>query len=192
MGINDTPLSELTVDFGKRPTAPRLKQVTETQRQSGRHLAAIHRHYLMDLARLHKILERIQAGDEPPERLKQVVLSMEMSENYRAFGNLCGQQCLVLDMHHNIEETHMFPTLQARAATGFLAIIERLKEEHKVVHTLIERLYESAERLNHTPSENNFQAAANIFEALLAAVKSHFKYEETELEEALGYYGMNI
>ncbi len=188
MDLSDRPLSELSVEFGTRPSAPRLEGVTRAQRKAGQHLAAIHRHYLMDLARLTMVLERIRAGDDPPERLEQVILSLEMSENYRAFGNLCGQQCQVLTMHHNIEESHMFPTVESRAGSGFAALVDRLRAEHKVVHELIERLYGAAVDLTKAPSDQTFEAAADTFEALLAAVKSHFRYEETELEEALGVF----
>ncbi|MEO1306827.1 MAG: hemerythrin domain-containing protein [Pseudomonadota bacterium] len=178
----------LSLDEATRPSAPKLPQVTETQREAGRHLAAIHRAYLSDMARIKMVLERIEAGDAPPEHLQQVVLSLDMAQNYRAFGSLCGQGCQILTMHHNIEEQSMFPGIERRAVEGIRAVVARLREEHKVVHALIELLQQASVDLIDTPSEATFAAASNAFTQLEAVVRSHFRYEETELEEAIGVY----
>lgn len=182
------PLKDLTVDYGTRPKAPHLPQATDTDRRAGRHLAAIHRHYLMDIAKIAAVMERIAAKDAPPAELEHIVLSMDMAENLRAFGNLCGQECQILTMHHNIEQQSMFPQLEQVGLPGLSAVVARLREEHEVVHELINRLAQAAQNLTRTGADPEFEMASATFKQLRDVVKSHFKYEETELEAAIGFY----
>ena len=187
MSLADTPLDALDVEAGTRPSAPKLDNVTEAQRAQGRHLAAIHAAYLQDMARISMVIDRIEAGDAPPAHLAQIVLASDMSQNYRAFGNLCGQGCHMLMMHHNIEEHHMFPQVEAKAP-GFGALVARLREEHEVVHELLDRLAACAQRLVETPDADGFIQTRATYRALHRAIQSHFGYEERELEAAIGKY----
>lgn len=190
--LQAVPLADLVVNDGTRPSAPAFNVVREGQRDAGRHLAAIHRHYLMDMARIMAVLRRIEAGDAPTEELHQIVLAADMSQNLRAFGNLCGQECQVLTMHHNIEQQAIFPQLESTGNAGLRAVVKRLREEHKIVHELLERLASAAHKLISEPTEDGFAQARAIFVQLEAQVRSHFRYEETELADALGVFGVRI
>lgn len=185
--ISDAPLEALSVEFGTRPKAPKLANVTDMQRRKGRQLAAIHRHYLQDMARLSTVIDRIEAGDAPPAHLAQIVLASDMSQNFAAFGNLCGQSCQMLAMHHNIEQHHMFPEIEDKAP-AFAALIARLRAEHEVVHELLNRLAACSQRLTQSPDAEGFAETRATFAALLRAIQSHFGYEERELEWAIGVY----
>lgn len=180
-------LEALTLDEDARPSAPPIPQATDADRRKGRQLAMIHANYLQDMARIAAVIDRIEAGDTPPAHLAQIVLSTNMAENYRAFGSLCGQECQILNMHHNIEEHHMFPDLETRE-TGFAAVVAKLRAEHKVVHELLERLAAAAHDMMDAPDPEGFQALRDIYRRLHLVVQSHFKYEETALEEAIGVY----
>lgn len=190
--LRDRPLSELNVEDDARPPKPDLGTVDPGQRQAGQHLAAIHRHYLEDLGRIAQVLRRIEAGEAPPEDLAHIVLNAEMAQNFRAFGTICGQECRVLTMHHNIEEHSLFPQLHARGSPQIRAVVDRLRAEHKVVHELLERLAAKANDLTADPSADQFAEAGAIFSQLVSVVRSHFHYEETTLEEALGVYGVMV
>lgn len=181
-------LDELSVDEAGRPKAPPVPEATDIHRRQGRQLAAIHRHYLREMAQIGAVLARVEARDAPPEHLKQLVLSLDMAENFRAFGSLCGRECQVLKFHHDIESADMFPRIEAAGGGMFRAVVAKLKAEHEVVHELIIRLASAADTLAQDPSEENFAQAANIFRKLEEVVRSHFGYEETELAEAIGYY----
>lgn len=157
-------------------------------RRQGRQLAAIHSHYLREMAQIGAVLSRIEAGDSPPDDLKRIVLSLDMAENFRAFGSLCGRECQVLKFHHDIEGADMFPRIEAAGGGGFREIVAKLKAEHEVVHELIVRLSHAADVLAKDPSEENFARAGATFRKLEGVVRSHFGYEETELAEAIGYY----
>ena len=190
--LRDVPLSDLSVEDGARPEAPIFEGVSDGQKEGGRHLAAIHRYYLADLSRIAQVLRRIKAGDAPPQDLSRIILAADMTQNLRAFGTLCGQQCTVLTMHHNIEEQALFPELHHKGDTALRAVIDRLRAEHEVVHELLERLAASAHELVDDPSPEMFDATGEIFERLVAVVTSHFRYEETELRDALGVLDIRI
>lgn len=157
-------------------------------RRQGQQLAAIHRHYLMEMAQIGAILTRIEARDTPPEHLKQIVLSLDMAENFRVFGSLCGRECQVLKFHHDIEGADMFPRIEVAGEGRFREVVAKLQSEHEVVHELIIRLARAAEALAEQPGDANFVQASSIFRRLEEVVRSHFGYEETELAEAIGYY----
>ncbi len=142
----------------------------------------------MEMAQIGAVLARIEARDAPPENLRQIVLSLDMAENFRVFGTLCGRECQVLKLHHDIESGDMFPRIAAAGGGMFREVVAKLLSEHEVVHELIVRLGRAAEALAEDPSEENFAQAAATFRKLEEVVRSHFGYEETELEEAIGYY----
>ena len=186
--LSTQSLDDLGLDETSRPKAPPVPEAMEAHRRQGRQLAAIHRHYLREMAQIGAVLTRIEAGDAPPEHLKRIVLSLDMAENFRAFGSLCGRECQVLKFHHDIEGADMFPRIEAAGGGMFRAVVAKLKAEHEVVHELIIRLGAAAEELAEDPSEANFAHAAKTFRKLEVVVRSHFGYEETELAEAIGYY----
>ncbi|MGR3636520.1 MAG: hemerythrin domain-containing protein [Shimia sp.] len=186
--FSSTPLADLDLDEVSRPKAPLVPEATDAHRRQGRHLAIIHRHYLKEMGQVGAVLARIEAGDAPPEHLQRIVLSLEMAENFRAFGSLCGRECQMLKMHHDIESADMFPRIAAAGGGKFLEVVAKLKAEHEVVHELILRLGKAGEDLAADPNDANFATAAETFRKLEAVVRSHFGYEETELAEAIGYY----
>ena len=173
----------------ERPRAPAIPGATALQRRQGRQLAAIHRMHLQQMGQVRRMMEAIAAGHTDPAALARAVPEMEMTRNYRQFGNLCGQECQFLDYHHGAEEHRVFPHLEARGSDGLRKVIAKLREEHEVVHALLERLYADAVRLVQDPGAEAFDEARQTFDALERVVRSHFGYEEEELEEALGVYG---
>ena len=186
--LSTQSLDELSLDEATRPAAPPVPEAMDSHRHQGRQLAAIHRHYLMEIAQIAAVLARIEAGDSPPKNLKRIVLSLDMAENFRAFGSLCGRECQILKFHHDIESADMFPRIEAVGGGKFREVVAKLKAEHEVVHELIIRLGEAADALANNPNDANFVQAANTFRKLEEVIRSHFGYEETELAEAIGYY----
>ena len=185
---NQKPLSELSIDPTTRPKAPAIDGVTADQRRKGGHLALIHRHHLQEMSRIARVLEAIEAGQSDASTLPNLILSLDMTRNFRAFGNMCGQECRMLTFHHDAEEQMMFPQLEEKGSAGLRAVVMRLREEHLVVHELIDRLHEAAVALVSDPGAQQFAATCDIFKALEQAVRSHFSYEETELAEAIGVH----
>ena len=186
--ISQRPLSELHLNEAARPSAPALPDVTEAQRGAGRHLAVIHRHHLMELARARSIYRHVTEGRATPSAFLDVLEGMDFVQNSRLFGTLCGRECQMLTFHHDAEEQHVFPTLESKGSEALGRVVAKLRAEHLVVHELITRLQKSADGLETAPTEANFQETSALLERLDAVGRSHFGYEETELAEALGVY----
>lgn len=186
--LSSLSLDALDLDEAARPSAPAVPEATDMHRRQGRQLAAIHRHYLMEMGRIGAVLERIEAGDAPPEHLRAIVLSLDMGQNLKAFGSICGHECQILKFHHDIEQADMFPRVEAAGGGIFREVVAKLRAEHEVVHELLVRLEAAADALQAEPTEARFAEAAAVFRKLEAVIRSHFGYEETELAEAIGYY----
>ena len=106
----------------------------------------------------------------------------------RMFGSMCGRECQVLTFHHDAEENMIFPQLEQQNIKALSGIVDRLKQEHLIVHELITRLETTSQELVQNPGEENLAKTKATFEQLQTAVSSHFGYEETELREALGRF----
>ena len=107
----------------------------------------------------------------------------------RSFGNLCGQYCNLVNTHHSLEDSHLFP-LVAGLSDGYRLVADRLQAEHVVVHTLLERQIEALNALVREPGAENFTAARTVFESLERVLLSHLGYEEDQIGDALGYYNL--
>lgn len=190
--LHDTPLADLTVDYGTRPTMPALPDATDVDRRMGRRLAAIHRMHLNDVGRIGIVLDRIEAGEASGKDLTDAVTSAEFAQNVRQFGSLCGRECKVLNGHHDIEEFALFPELASKGNDALRAVVDRLKEEHKVVHELLVRLERAAMALMFEVDAEKFSEARAVFRQLETVVHSHFGYEETQLEEAIGVFKVGV
>ena len=181
-------LYDLNVEFDERPSMPALGNVTEAEHRAGLHLAAIHRMHLRDMQRLAHILEQVEQGGVLPEVFASEVSNVELTRNMRIFGTMCGRECQVLTFHHDAEEHMMFPQLEQQNIQALTRVVDRLKQEHLIVHELITRLETAAQALVQNPDEHNFARTKATFAQLHTVVISHFGYEETELREALGRF----
>jgi hypothetical protein len=177
------------LDDDTRPKAPRIEGVTEAQRWHGKRLAQIHEMHLHQMTYVRHVMEHIEAGEEGAEALGEAIGGLQMRNNYRAFGNLCGQECQMLTFHHTAEDEYIFPALM-EGGEGLRKVVERLGAEHDVIHQLLEEFETRVAALIADPSPDTFARVKEAFETLEKVVKSHFGYEQTELEEALGF--MNV
>lgn len=174
------------LDDATRPRAPAIPGATPAHRAQGRRLGLYHRHHLAELAAARGALNRFLAGTGTVEAVSEGLASMSMTENYRTFGNLCGRQCQLLQMHHDIEEGSLYPVLGQDA--GLRPVLDRLGAEHRTVHALLERIRETLQAIALSPTRARVLALAEIYAVFERVVVSHFGYEERELEEAIGYY----
>lgn len=174
-----------------RPKAPEIPGVSVQQRRNGRRLALFHEMHLRELGRVRRAMSGVFAGDGGAQDLLVTISSMQMAVNMRRFGNLCGAACDMLAGHHMIEDQIMFPALDGRTG-GLNKVIARLRSEHLVIHELLVRMESAAAALIAAPGSAAASALRTDFNTLEAFVISHFGYEQTELEEALGYYGVEL
>lgn len=185
------------LDDATRPKAPRIGGLTATQRARGTRLAVFHRMHLQQLGQVQRVLAQVEAseagaGAAEAARLGTAISALDMAQNYKLFGNLCGHECQMLTFHHTAEDQALFPVLQARGTEGLRKVVDRLQAEHLVVHNLIEELEAAALHLMRNPDAAGFADVKARFLTLDKVVRSHFGYEETELEEALGFLGIEF
>ena len=186
--LRSCELCELNVEFGERPSMPALQNVTVAEQRAGLHLAAIHRMHLRDMQRLTHMLEQVEQRAVSPEVFAKEVSNVELTHNMRMFGTMCGRECQVLAFHHDAEEHMIFPQLEQQNIQASSRVVDRLKQEHLIVHELITRLETAAQALVQNPDEHNLAKTKATFAQLHTVVISHFGYEETELREALGRF----
>lgn len=180
------------LDPSTRPTAPKIEGVTHAQRLHGRRLAMFHEMHLRQMAHARNVMEKVAAGEAQIAALEGALSELDMRHNYRVFGNVCGQECRMLTGHHTIEDRYLFPVLAAQDNDGLRRVVDRLVAEHGIIHAYIETMEDAAEAAMQTPGPETFATLRVAFETLERYVISHFGYEQDELEEALGFYGIEM
>ena len=180
------------LDDSTRPKAPKLEGVTPRQEMTGRHLKAVHRHHLMQMGEVKHMMQQVEADETKLADLGAAVSNLQMRESYRLFGNLCGQECQMLNFHHSAEDQMVFPVLHECGNVGIVQVVQRLMQEHLIIHHYIEELAANTIAALGNPGPKSFAILRETFLTLEKLIRSHFKYEETELEQALGYYGIEF
>jgi hypothetical protein len=191
MAGDDTTTAITFLDNATRPKAPKIEGITPAQRMAGKRLALIHDYHLEQMNEVRWVMEQVEAGEQSAAALAEAISSLQMAANYRAFGNLCGRECQMLTLHHTIEDHSLFPALRA-GSDGLRKVVDRLQEEHAVIHRLLQTLYDNAINAVRQPGRETFAATRAAFLALDRVVRSHFGYEQEELEEALGYFDVPL
>ncbi len=177
------------LDDATRPMVPKLEGLTRTQQAGGEHLKAVHDHLRDNMKTIRTLIDRAADGLASESEIASETASLTMVANLRRFGNLCGQHCQIVNAHHSIEDSHLFPVLAA-ISDGYRKVAERLEAEHVVVHELLERQIDTLNALAREPSAAHFADARTVFEALESVLASHLGYEEDQIGDALGYYGL--
>lgn len=186
-------LNRITLlDDRHRPKAQKVEGLSVAQRRKGRRLGLYHNLHREQLKNVGDVMAQVAAGTSDAKTLGTIISDLQMKTNFQAFGNLCGQECEMLSFHHDAEEQMMFPALNQAGDEALRKVVARLAAEHVVVHDLIMELEQCAQILIATPSSDNFVATQASFADLDRCVRSHFGYEETELEDALSVIDIGI
>jgi len=191
MAGDDTSTEIKLLDDATRPKAPKIEGITPAQRSQGKRLALIHDYHLSQMDEVRWVMEQVEAGAQSAATLLEAISSLQMAANFRLFGNLCGQECRMLTAHHTIEDHSIFPLLRD-GSDGLTKVVDRLGQEHLIIHRLLEALEDNARKTVTQPDRETFVELKAAFLALERFVRSHFGYEQEELEEALGYYDVPL
>lgn len=177
------------LDDATRPPVVKLEGLTDAEREAGLHLKEVHNHLRDNMVTLGRLIERAASGGVSAAEVTAEASALGMVSNYRRFGNLCGQHCQIVNMHHSIEDEAVLPAIAAQGA-AFKAIADRLRAEHVVVHDLLVRLIAALEALASEAGKTRFDEAVTIYRALEGVLLSHLGYEEEAIGDALGYFGI--
>ena len=112
---------------------------------------------------------------------------MTMRQNNWTLGTYCAQLLPLVTGAPHARGRAVFPHLRAQPTRGSRPVIDRLEEEHQVIHDVLERVDRALVALVAEPDGR--AAAARAVDLLTDTLLSHLSYEERELVEPLARHG---
>jgi hemerythrin-like domain-containing protein len=205
--LEDRPKSEHerlgvvpTPDDGERLTAPRWDESTRPHREPsapdvaysdqgravGQHLIDVHDMLRRELGELREVVAQVRAGRLRAGEARSTLNEMALRQNDWTLGAFCSRYCQAVASHHGLEDDSIFPHLR-RSEPGLDPVIDRLAEEHLVIHDAIEAVDKAlVHHINHPEDFGPLQSAIDV---LTDTLLSHLSYEEVELVEPLARLG---
>ncbi len=195
LGVTPTPdpgtrLTEsLPWDESTRPhRTPSPADITYTQqgRAVGQHLIDVHDMLRGELSELRDVLTQVRDGALSAGDARSALNEMALRQNDWTLGAFCSRYCTVVAQHHGLEDTAIFPHL--RRSDGELEpVIDRLTEEHLVIHDAIQGVDKAL--VAHMLDPGDFDPLQAAIDLLSDVLLSHLSYEEHELVEPLARLG---
>lgn len=169
-------------DEDTRPRAPAAepgRRYTPREQVAGARLIEVHDFLRAELTQLRALMARVVAGTADVGTVRTELHTMTIKRGAWALDGYCQVFCRMVTMHHTREDTDVFPQLH-RFEPHLGAVLERLTDEHKVIHTVVERL----DRLL-VAAPVDIPAVQAAVDLLTDTLLSHLSYEERELTEPL-------
>jgi hypothetical protein len=177
-------------DESQRPTAPALepgRTYSPHQLASGQHLIDVHDHLRAELEQVRDLVEQVAAGSIGVGQARSHINTMTMRQNNWTLGVYCESYCRLVTTHHSIEDASLFPQLR-RADPALVPVVDRLQEEHLVIHDVLEGVDKALVALVDGSGDiADLRAAVDLLDDTLL---SHLSYEERELVEPLARLGV--
>jgi hypothetical protein len=177
-------------DESDRPTGPALdleRVYAPHELASGQHLIQVHDHLRSELEQIRDLVEQVAAGSIGVGQARSHINTMTMRQNNWTLGVYCESYCRLVTTHHSIEDASLFPRLR-RADPTLTPVVDRLQEEHLVIHDVLEGVDKALVALVDGSGDiNGLRAAVDLLDDTLL---SHLSYEERELVEPLARLGV--
>ena len=157
------------------------------------HLVDIHDHLRAELAQVRDIVDQVRRGQLTVGAARSEINTMTMRQNNWTLGAYCESYCRIVTGHHTLEDRSVFTHLRRRdPAPG--KVLDRLSEEHVVIHDVLEQVDDALVGLVGAPSYGADATAAldelqRALDLLTDTLLSHLAYEERELIPPLARYG---
>jgi hemerythrin-like domain-containing protein len=181
--------SEAPWDESARPhRSPADAEVvySDTGRQVGQHLIDVHDMLRRELSELRELVAQVRDGALQAGTARSALNEMAMRQNDWTLGAFCARYCNAVARHHGLEDDAVFPHL-ARSDARLEPVIDRLGQEHLVIHDAIENVDRAlVQHINH---REDFEPLQGALDLLTDALLSHLAYEEHELVEPLARLG---
>jgi hypothetical protein len=165
---------------------------TEGQAQA-QHLVDIHDGLRAELAQVRSLLDQVRAGHVDVGHARSVINTMTLRQNNWTLGAYCESWCRIVTGHHTLEDRAVFPHLR-RVEPGLGAVLDRLVEEHDVIHGLLERFDRALVELvaadgSRQEGRDALDEVQRAVDLVADALLSHLSYEERELLGPLSRHG---
>ncbi|MDX8031065.1 LLM class flavin-dependent oxidoreductase [Lentzea sp. BCCO 10_0856] len=191
LGIAPTPddgsrLSDVRVwDEAKRPKGPAPEAdavYTASGKSLSRQLIGVHDHLRDELTKIRGVVRRVADGVIDVGAARSEINTMTMRQNNWAMGAYCETYCRLVTLHHTHEDRSLYP--QLREGDGRLGpVLDRLTEEHQVIHEVLERL--DAALVATVAEPKRIAEVQEAVDLLTDTLLSHLSYEERELVEPI-------
>lgn len=172
-----------------------LEEFSERQLARPRHLVEIHDHLRSELAQLRQVVEQVRQGHLSVGQARSVINTMSMRQNNWTLGAYCESYCRVVTGHHTLEDRSVFPHLR-RAEPGLAPVLDRLQEEHEVIHELLDAVDRALVGLVSVDGYGREEAEAlqdlsDSIDELADNLLAHLTYEEEALFAPLARHGFS-
>lgn len=169
-------------DERTRPQAPPPeagRHYTPREQAGGGRLIEVHDYIRAELDRLRELMSEVSTGAIGPAAARARLHRMALRPVDPPITGYCRAFCRIVLLHHNREDTDVFPRLR-EFEPRLGPVVDRLEQEHQALHGLVERIDRAlvAEPLDGPA----LRAAVDL---LTDALLSHLSYEEHELVEPL-------
>ena len=168
------------------PAAPAGQQYSARGRAVGRHLAEVHDHLRQELDQIRDLLVQVKRGSVTAGAARAALNQMTLRQNNWTLGAYCAAYCSMITQHHGLEDSAVFPHLR-RADPGLVPVIDRLEQEHVIIHEVVEAVDSALVKLVARPDD--FAELEDAIGALTDALRSHLAYEEQQITEPLSRFG---
>ncbi|MBB4912614.1 LLM class flavin-dependent oxidoreductase [Actinophytocola algeriensis] len=191
LGVTPTPddgtrlSQERLWDESVRPTGPAPSAdavYTATGRAGGQQLIDIHDHLRAELSRVRSLVKQVADGALDVGAARSEINTMTMRQNNWTLGAFCESYCRLVTVHHTLEDRQLYPQLR-RGDARLAPVLDRLTEEHHVIHDVLERVDAALVATVSDPSGIVELSAA--VDLLTDTLLSHLSYEERELVEPM-------
>ncbi|MDX6348893.1 MAG: hypothetical protein QOF84_3683 [Streptomyces sp.] len=159
---------------------------TDQGRRVSKQLIHVHDMLRGELTDLRDIVRQVHDGAMRAEGARAALNEMVLRQNDWTLGAFCARHCNTVTQHHLVEDASVFPHL-ARRQPQLKPVIDRLAEEHLVIHDAIQEVDRAL--VQHMTRPENYDAIQGAIDYLTDALLSHLAYEEQELLEPLARLG---
>jgi hypothetical protein len=180
-------------DESKRPSYAGTYDGPPPQPAIPQHLLDIHDHLRGELVRIRDVVEQVRRGQLSIGAARSEISTMTMRQNNWTLGAYCESYCRIVTGHHTLEDRSVFTHLRRREP-DLGPVLDRLSEEHVVIHDVLEQVDDALVGLVGAPSDAEDAGAAleelqRALDLLTDTLLSHLAYEERELIAPLSRHG---
>ncbi|HEX6149220.1 LLM class flavin-dependent oxidoreductase [Nocardioides sp.] len=160
---------------------------------AGQHLVDIHDGLRAELTQIRDVLAQVRQGHLTVGQARSAVNTMTLRQNNWTLGAYCEAYCRFVTGHHTLEDRSVFPHLR-RVEPGLVPVLDRLEEEHLLIHGVLEEFDRALVRLVTDEGSGRSGEAAlaevqRVVDRLSETLLDHLDYEEKHLVEPLDRHG---